>query len=113
MVVLQSLYRRLITPRGMLRGGPDEQSFGIDLEGMIGSMTTSDAVAQLPGVISAEFSKDERVSGTVVTIVPEVAANKSVQLKVTIDVELHDEDGTFQLVVAASAVTTELVGIAA
>lgn len=111
MVVLQSLYRRLITPRGMLLGGPDEENFGIDLEGMIGSMQTTDAIAQLPGVIQNEFAKDERVAGTAVTIVPRVASDKGVELVITINVVLHDEDETFQLVLAVSEVTTELVGI--
>lgn len=111
MVVLQSLYHRLITPRGMLFGGDEEDNFGLDLEGMVGSMSTSDAIAQLPGAVQNEFAKDERVAGTAVSVVPRVASDKGVELVITINVVLHDEDEAFQLVLAVSEVTTELVGI--
>lgn len=110
-VVAQACYRRLMTPRGTLRGGEEEQNYGIDLPGLVGSMPTAEAISQLPSRIRGELAKDERVSDVAVTITQVVNSDKSVALVFEIRVTLHDSTDGFSLVLSVSDVTTELLRI--
>jgi len=60
-LVGQRCYHRLITPRGMLRGGEEERNFGLDLAGKIGHGVTKNEEAALPGQIQNELRKDAEV----------------------------------------------------
>lgn len=107
-VVAEAIYRRLITPRGMLRGGEEEANYGLDLAGLIGSATSAASEAAVPGQVRAEILKDERIESAEVTLL------KTEQGPATIyqlTVEATTSEGPFTLTLAASAVTVELLGI--
>lgn len=107
-LVAEALYRRLITPRGMLRGGEDEANYGLDICGLIGSSTSASDEAALPGRIRVELMKDERVESVEVSVVSSVSGPTT---SYTITVEAQTAEGPFMLTVAASSVTVELLGI--
>ena len=106
-LVGEAIYRRLTTPRGMLRGGEEEQNYGFDLSDLIGSVTTSADAASLPGRIEAEITKDARILSVSVTVVP-TTVGPSTSWDITIGAET--QDGPFTLVVAVDDVNIELVG---
>src|SRR5262245_61811739 len=68
-LVAEAAYRRLTTPRGMLRGSEEEQNYGIDVTELVGSATSPATVATLQGRIRAELEKDERIESVNVTII--------------------------------------------
>ena len=105
----QSILRRLQTPRGALRGGRDEERFGIDLPGYVGATDAALAVASLPGVIRAELLKDDRIAG-VDARVTAAQLDAAVSLVVEIDVAPADETGDFTLTAAVDAVSLTLIG---
>lgn len=104
----EASYRRITTPRGMLRGGEDEANYGIDLADLVGSAATPSLSASLPGRIRAEIEKDERIAAVSVTLL-ETRLGPSVSYAITIRADT--EEGPFTLQVEASAVTVELLGI--
>lgn len=109
----QAIYRRLTTPRGTLRGGDEEQAYGIDLPGFVGRVATPIATAALPGIISAELSKDDRISSVSSTVTATTGTNGLVALEIEIRVVAVDEDEEFALTIAASSVSVTLIGIEA
>jgi hypothetical protein len=106
----ESYFRRLTTPRGMLRGGEAEADFGLDLLGLIGSVQTSADIASLPGRISNELMKDERSLSIDVEIIEGKTAD-GVGVKLDITIKAVTSAGPFELQIAASAVSAELLGI--
>lgn len=106
----QAIFRRLTTPRGTLRGGDEEQTYGIDLAGFVGRTATKIAVAALPGIVRAELLKDDRIADVLVTINPQTAANGLVTLYIDIDVVTADENEDFSLTIAASGTSVDLIG---
>jgi hypothetical protein len=109
-LVAEAAYRRLTTPRGTLRGGEEEADYGLDLTELIGSAATKSDASALSGRIKSELSKDERISGVTVDVVA-FADGPSTSFTITIGATTND--GPFTLVLAASAVTVELLGIKA
>jgi hypothetical protein len=109
----QAVYRRLTTPRGTLRGGDEEQAYGIDLPGFVGRTATAIAIAALPGIIHAELLKDGRIADTAAEVIASTDSNGLVTLTITIRVVPVDDTEEFSLTVAASATNVELLGIAA
>ena len=112
-LVAEAAYRRLTTPRGMLRGGEDEANYGLDLTELIGTSTTKASAAALPGKIAAELSKDERIDASTLDI--QVVLTKEGPASVyTISIagKTANED-SFTLVLLASDVTVELLGLGA
>lgn len=107
-LVAESAYRRLTTPRGMLRGGEEERNFGIDLSERIGAIASPADAASLPGQIAAELRKDERVEHVETTVVQKREAGLVSYL---ITIEAVTGAGPFTLRLSADAVTTELLGI--
>ncbi len=109
-LVAEAAYRRVTTPRGTLRGGEEEANYGIDLQDIIGSTTTALAAAMLPGQIRAELAKDERIQATdvAVDVITEGAA-----VSFSITISCTTAAGPFTLSLLASAVSVELLGIAA
>ena len=105
-LVAQNVLHRLTTPRGMLRGGEDESSFGIDLPGMIGAVVTRAQAAALPGQIQNELLKDPRVTAVEATV---AVANVGPATSWTIAIRVTTMEGDFTL--AADAVTVALVGL--
>lgn len=109
-LVAESAYRRLTTPRGMLRGGEEELNFGLDLTEVIGSVKTAADAAALPGRIRAELKKDERIE-SVDVVVTETTSGPGRSFAVRVDA--LTAEGPFTLAIAVSEVTVELLGIKA
>lgn len=109
-LVGESYYRRLTTPRGMLRGGEAEEDFGFDLTAKIGSVQTKADIAALPGQIANELMKDERSLAIDVSILEE-KTDDGVGLKLTFTVEADTTEGPFELQIAVTSVSAELLGI--
>lgn len=107
-LVAESDFRRLTTPRGMLRGGEEEANFGLDLTELVGSVATKGDAAALPGRIQSELMKDERHESVAVTILETV---EGPAVFWDIRVEAVTAAGPFTLTLKASAVTVELLGI--
>jgi hypothetical protein len=105
----QSILRRLQTPRGSLRGGRDEERFGLDLPGLVGSTGASVAVVTLPGMIQAELLKDNRIAAVKATVTP-TQTEGAVELLVLIDVTPADESETFSLTLEVDAVLVTVIG---
>ncbi len=110
MLVGEAAYRRLTTPRGMLRGGEDEQNYGLDLTSLIGNTNPKAAAASLPARIRSELLKDERIETVDVDILVSEAGPETT---FTITIQCVTGDGPFTLKVLASTVTVELLGLAA
>lgn len=107
-VVAEAAFRRLTTPRGVLRGGENEESYGLDLTEVVGSLLSSDIVASLPGKIQNELLKDERIETVDVTIVP---FTEGAVTTLTVTVECQTAEGPFSLQVGASDVSVELLSL--
>lgn len=104
----ESVYRRLTTPRGMLRGGEEDANFGLDLTELIGSATTKSDAAALPGRIRSELLKDERLETVEATV---VASTDGPATSFVITIVVTTTEGPFTLKLLASDVTVELLGI--
>jgi hypothetical protein len=110
-LVAEAIFRRLITPRGTLRGGEEESNYGLDLASLIGSVRAKSDIAALPAQIEAEIRKDDRVESVSVSVLETTEPNKLRSF--TISFAVTTGAGPFTLVVGASAVTVELLGIKA
>jgi hypothetical protein len=107
-LVAEAAYRRLTTPAGTLRGGADEENYGLDLSGGIGDSEPRQFAAALPARIRAELLKDERIIE--VTVVTSVEVNGPAT-SVLVDVRCETRVGPFRLKLAISDVTVSLLGI--
>lgn len=115
---LLGLYRRLITERGTLRGIDDENSnedeldYGLDLAELIGDSDPEEAVLLMPGRISAELKKDERVASVfVVAQAPAYNPDGTANLFFDVSGVLRDgEDFRFTVKVADATVSLLLGG---
>lgn len=106
----QAIYRRLITPRGMLRGGTAESDYGIDIVGIIGKVDyDGDAGKTLLGQIRNEVMKDERVADCEVTVLSTTGSDGAISYTITIDVEAIEE-GDVTLVLGVDNVSANLLG---
>lgn len=113
MVVALALYRRLITPRGKLRGGEAESTYGFDLSEFIGAVGYENALGPLPGLVRNELQKDDRVSTVAVTVTLDRTEDGLIFITLSIEVLLQDSDQVFTLTVKADDTTTTLLGVAA
>jgi phage baseplate assembly protein W len=100
-LLLQSIARRLITPRGSLCYNPD---YGFDLRGYLNAGLTTRQVASLEGEIQAECEKDERVSSADVTVRATAAA-----MTMAVKIELETVYGNTALTLLVSGVTVEIL----
>lgn len=107
-LVAEALYRRFSTPRGTLRGGEDEDNYGLDLTETVGSVVTASDIASLPGRIRAEAQKDERLSKVEVTV---VRTNSGSAVSFDVTIEGETAEGEFTLVLGVNDVTVELLGV--
>ncbi len=108
-LVAESDFRRLTTPRGMLRGGEEEQNFGFDLMEYIGSVAISRDAASLPSRIRNELMKDDRHISVDATVIATTASNGGVAFDITINAKTHA--GPFTMTIRASDVSVDLLGI--
>lgn len=108
-LVAEACYRRLITPRGSLIGGEEESSYGLDLSSLVGSTDVDAVAAALPGRISLELHKDDRV-GDVSTTVLVTKEGPKATFGITILVTTT-EAAAFTLTLAVTDVSVTLLGI--
>jgi hypothetical protein len=100
-VVLESCARRLQTPRGFFRWAPD---YGYDLRSKMGARMSVVQRLRISNDIEAELNKDDRVrSAKVVSFTSSEEGRWKIKINVTL------AEGTFSLIVAASALTVELL----
>lgn len=110
-LVAQACYRRLTTPRGTLRGGPDEQNYGIDLSAIVGASNPARVAAMLPSMIRGELLKDDRVADVDTAVTYATATDGTATFEITISVATYDDGNDFELTLAVDGVTTKLVGL--
>jgi hypothetical protein len=110
-LVAERCYRRLITPAGTLRGGEDEENFGLDLASFVGSTDDATTRAMLPVMTRNELLKDPAVDEVKVTAQRLELGGGRVSWRLTIDVTTTD--GDVELIVGVSDVTVELIGVRA
>lgn len=107
MRLAQSAYHRLITPRGTLAGGDDDQEFGTDILVTIGEV--DDARGPLPGLIQSELTKDPQILTVVTDVERSVESNGDVSYDISIT--CTTAIGPFELVLAASEDVAKLIKI--
>jgi len=107
-VVAQRCYHRLITPRGMLRGGADEQNFGIDLPGMCGGAVTTELEAAIGPRVKNELLKDPQVETVSVSV---EKSGTVLDRTWTITVSATTAAGPFELVLEVDSVTVKLLRV--
>lgn len=107
-LVAEAAFRRLITPRGSLRGGVEEANYGIDLPAMVGEVASESQLAALPGQIKLELLKDDRITAVEVEV-----ARKDVgpEVELTITIVIFTDEGQVTLTLEVSAVAAKILGI--
>jgi hypothetical protein len=111
LIVAQACYRRLITPVGMLRWGEEESRYGLDVAGFIGAVGDEAALVALPVLVAAELSKDDRVADVLCIATSTTDSAGMVTITLSIDVELKDEGGNFNLTMTVADAKTSLVSV--
>lgn len=112
-LVAQALYRRLITPRGTLRGGDEESAYGFDVSAYVGAVGYATALQALPGLVRGELLKDDRITpnlDVVATIVDSGEGAGLQEIRLEISAELADESGDFSLTLAVTDVDVTIFG---
>lgn len=111
-LLAQALFRRLTTPRGTLRGGEDEQIYGLDVLDFVGTVGTETAVAAIPDAVVAECLKDDRIERAEAKATIVRGTDGLVMIELDVDVFPHDEDtSAFTLSVSVSEVSVNLIGV--
>lgn len=100
-VVVESIARRLTTPRGMLI---DDADYGTDLRDYLGLEYTGRIQARLIGEVKAECLKDERVKAVNVVILSFSTAGRSISLRI----EIVLADGPFVFVLTVDALDANI-----
>jgi hypothetical protein len=98
----QAVYRRLITPRGMVLDAPD---YGFDLRSLLSKGMTQADLATVPGVARAEVTKDERIADATASARMLDAATLELTIRCVTGV------GPFELVLDVTAAAVKLKGI--
>lgn len=105
----QRLYHALITPRGALIGGPDEESFGEDLSSLVGSPAGIESERAIREKIQRAASKDEGILSVAIQIQTTIESAGTVSHEVQIAADTSS--GPFNLVLSISDLSVELVGL--
>jgi hypothetical protein len=110
-LVAQACYRRLITPRGTLRGGTEVENYGHDVAAIVGQGNPARVAAMLPSMIRGELLKDDRVAdvASTVTYVQDTAGRAT--FTIVVSAQTYDEAGDFELTLSVDGVTAKLVGL--
>lgn len=101
--LINALLRRLVTPRNGLFYDPN---YGFDVVALLNSAVTQVDVARIKAGIGAELRKDQRVLSLTVDVVF-TFATKTMRIAISV----NTAEGPFDLVLAASAVTVELLSV--
>lgn len=102
LLVKQALLRRFSTPRGVLL---DDPTYGLDLANFVGASADASLLASLPGMISAEASKEDRITGISTSVQSTRDAAGLVTLTVTIRAELVDSGEDFAATLSVDSLT--------
>lgn len=107
-LVAEAAYRRLTTPKGALLGGDDEANYGLDLLEVIGAMNPKAIAAALPAQIRHELLQDDRISSVdAVCNVVTSGPNTTIQIEISAETDV----GPFDLTLAVSDVSVDVVGL--
>lgn len=106
-LLAQAIYRRLTTPRGMLRGGQEESAYGFDISNYIGATGLRTAAAALPNIVRAELLKDDRLESVVVRTALDESTST---ITLTVDAIPADETESFTLTLSASELEVSILG---
>lgn len=112
-----AMYRRLITPRGTLRGiggdevaaNEDELAYGLDLSALCGEVGPETAVLIVPGQIKAELLKDDRVADVFVSATYYYNDDGTAVVLFAVSGLLQNDGDDFQFTVKVEGVTTSLL----
>jgi len=107
-LVAQAAYRRLITPRGALRGGPAEENYGTDLSDYVGAPSNESTAASMHNAVVSELQKDERIHTVSVDVTRSVDGPSSTFL---VSIDCTTAEGPFSLQLSVGQVTVGLIGI--
>jgi len=108
-LLTDSIMRRLSTPRGTLYGGDEESAYGIDLAAYVGAVGPAVAAAAMPGVVESELMKDPRIAAVVATATRSTTTD-GVRVELRLRITPASELETFDLTLAVSAVSVDLIG---
>lgn len=108
-VVVEALYRRLITPRGSLFY---DLAYGLDVSGFVGAVGYERSTAVIGGMVANELSKDDRVIGVSCAATLTEQDDGSLILLLDIEATLAEEDEDFSFTVGVTDLTTELLSAA-
>lgn len=109
-VVAHALYRRLITPRGTLRGGELASAYGFDVAGYVGAVGIDLALRSLPTQVQAELLKDDRVSSVSVQATRSIDSAGLVYITLQVSAQLADESGDFTFTLVVTDLTVTILG---
>lgn len=109
MIVGQRFYHALITPRGALLGGPDEESFGEDLAELVGAPGWKDSERAIRAKVQRAASKDEEILSVATDILTTIATTGAVSHEVRISADTAR--GPFSLVLSIDEMSVSLVGL--
>ncbi len=103
-ILIQAMVMRLSTKRGFYWADPE---YGYALTDLVNEGLTTDALARIPIEVQSELEKDERVAAVFVTA---TITNGAQGVAVRLGIQVTPVEGkTFNFVVAASAVTVDLI----
>ncbi len=110
-VVVEALYRRLITPRGTLGSSvfPEDLAYGFDVSGFVGAVGYERANQVIAGMVVNELSKDDRVIGVTCDVQLLPQDDGSLLLLLDIGGTLADESESFAFTLGVTEVSTELL----
>lgn len=109
-VVIQALYNRTITPRGTLRGGEEESTYGLDLAGFVGAVGATLAARALPLQLRQEWLKDDRVQDVSIAGLVAVGTDGTSEVSLDCSVLLAGETESFPLTLQVSETSVTLLG---
>lgn len=105
-VVIEALYRRLITPRGSLSY---DLTYGFDVSEFVGAVGYERAAGVIGGMVANELSKDDRVKSVRCDVTLATQDDHSLMLILDVAATLADEDEDFSFTAGVTDTTTELL----
>lgn len=108
-VVIEALYRRLITPRGSLSY---DLTYGFDVSEFVGAVGYEKAAQVIGGMVANELSKDDRVIGVTCEATLSELDDGTLTLLLDVAATLADTDEDFAFTAGVTEASTELLSAA-
>ena len=105
-VVIEALFRRLITPRGSLYY---DLTFGFDVSGLVGAVGYRRSAAVLGGMVENELAKDDRVINVRCEATLSTLDDGTLQLLLDVDATLVETGEDLSFTASVTDVSTELL----